>query len=439
MCITFAAIAAGLVGLAWAFYWAAAGGAAAGVWLAGTSLGQSMRLSVPLGAYYGKAIVNTLTLMLVVVMILSTLLTVAERKWAALLQDRIGANRIKVFGLFSLAGLPFFIADAVKFLTKEDFRPRKAETFLYNLAPLLAFAPILMLIAIVPVGPEVRVGEHLVSLQIATPDAGMLWVFAIASLAVYGTALGGWASNNKLALLGGVRASSQMLSYEVSLGLSLVGCMMAYGTLRLDEMAAGQGKLLWGSIPAMGFLLQPLGFITFFVSAFAETKRAPFDMPEGESEIVGYYVEYSGMKFGMFMIGEFVEIAVLSAIVVAIFFGGWHPIVMEGWLKANLSPLAFASVCGAAFIAKMVFLCWLQLMIRWTFPRFRYDQVQRLCWKALLPLAILNIFVTGAAILLDPSLETLGLVGLGEIALVVLLTVAMGRKPAPAPAAHPAH
>jgi NADH-quinone oxidoreductase subunit H len=268
----------------------------------------------------------------------------------------------------------------------------------------------------------------------------MLWIFAIASLAVYGTSLAGWASNNKFALLGGIRASSQMISYEVSLGLSLVGTMMAYQSLRIEQMVEAQGQLLWGFLPALGVFLQPVALLIFFASAFAETKRAPFDLPEGESEIVGYFVEYPGMKFGMMFLAEFIEVVVLAAVTSAIFFGGWHPVLFEGWLRENLSPIWFASVCAGAFLAKVLLLCWLQLVIRWTLPRFRFDQIQHLCWKILLPVTLGNVFLTGALILIDPSLELLAVVGLVEIVAIVVVTAVVSRKgEAPAPAHAHAH
>jgi NADH-quinone oxidoreductase subunit H len=392
-----------------------------------------------LRAEYGIAVANLVTLILVVVMVPGSLLSVAERKWSALIQDRVGANRIKVFGN-PLGGLPFLVADAVKMLTKEAFQPAQATKFLFNLAPVLSFAPVLVLFAIVPVGPSVELVKIVpgaaaaianigVSLQLASPDAGLLYIFALSSLAVYGTSLAGWASNNKLALLGGVRATSQMISYEVSLGLSLVGTMIAYRTLRLEEMVMAQGQPVIGVIPALGLLLQPIGFLVFFTSAFAETKRAPFDLPEGESEIVGYFIEYSGMQFGLMFLAEFIEITILSGVVVAIFLGGWHPIFFEGWLESHLLPVWYAAVCAGAFIGKMIVLMWVQLLIRWVLPRFRFDQIQALCWKILLPTALANIFVTGAAVLVDPSLRLLAWIGLVEIVAMVAVTTAVARMP----------
>ena len=250
-----------LVLVAFGTYWAVAG-------LASVFAGLGWPPS------YGAAIVNILILMVVFAMTTGALLTVGERKWSAMIQNRIGPNRIRVFGS-ALGGLPFLLADALKMLTKENIQPSKRSRLLFDLAPIIAFAPALALFAVVPVGPEVELLGQRVALQVASIDAGLLYVFAVASIAVYGTALAGWASNNKFGMLGGVRASSQMISYEVSLGLSLVGAMMAYQTLRLEEMTIGQGQLLWGWLPALGVILQPVGMIVFFVSAFAETKRTP--------------------------------------------------------------------------------------------------------------------------------------------------------------------
>ena len=393
----------------------------------------------------GAGVVNVFTLLLLVVMVFSALLTLAERKWSAAMQDRIGPNRANL-GPLRLGGLFHFVADALKMLFKEDFTPAGADKWLFRLAPALAFIPVFCLFAVVPVAPPVELFGETVSLQIANPDFGVLYVFAFASLAVFGTALAGWASNNKLALLGGVRATSQMISYEVALGLSLVGAIAAFSaltpaggsSLRLEQMVESQSTWLWGGgggfdfgVPAWGILLQPLGFVLFFAAAFAETKRAPFDMPEGESEIVGYFVEYSGMRFGLFMISEFVEIVVLSGVIASVFFGGYHLPFGEAWLQGHLGDFWFAALQGSVFWLKVIVLAWLQLAIRWTFPRFRYDQVQKLGWRILLPAGLFNVFATAALVLLDPSLRLLALFGLAQIALLVYL-VGSGGKPAQA-------
>jgi NADH-quinone oxidoreductase subunit H len=395
---------------------------------------------------------NIIFLMLLFVMVIATLLTLAERKWSALMQDRIGPNRARIAlpGLknMSLAGLPFVAADSLKMLTKEAFRPENANKFLFNLGPLLAFGPVFALFAIVPAGPSVQVFGQSVDMVVATPDFGLLFLFAIASLAVYGTALAGWASNNKFALLGGVRASSQMISYEVALGLSLVGIMLAFSSVQLPTiigqlaaesggLSSGQARYLWQwtggaagegfdfGLPTWGIILQPLGFIGFFAAAFAETKRAPFDVPEGESEIIGYFVEYSGMQFGLFMISEFVEVVVLSGVVAALFFGGYHLPFGGEWVASHLRdyPLVYATLMGTIFWIKVLLLCFLQLLIRWTFPRFRYDQIQTLGWKMLLPVGLANVFISGALVLWDPSLRYLALFGLFEIGVLLALTL----------------
>jgi NADH-quinone oxidoreductase subunit H len=417
-------------------------------------------------------IVVILSLMLGVVMIIATLLTLAERKWSAMMQDRIGPNRARIGDLpivgklpvigpilqkLPLAGLPHVLTDVFKMLTKEAFQPGGANAILFKLAPMLAFAPAFALFAVVPAGPNLTLFGKDIVMSPTNPDFGLLYMFAIASLAVYGTSLAGWSSNNKFALLGGVRASSQMISYEVALGLSLVGMMMAFSTVKMagpTGMAQMQETMLWSTklgplevgLQSWGFMLQPLGFLLFFAAAFAETKRAPFDTPEGESEIVGYFIEYSGMQFGMFMISEFVEVVVLSGVLVAIFFGGWSvPFVstqsiidalprIENW--PNLTTALIGGFFGLVFWVKVVLLCYLQLAIRWTFPRFRYDQVQTLGWKILLPIGLANVFVSGALILWDPSLRSLALFGLVELGVMLFLTLTPTRQQRTAAQAH---
>ncbi|MDQ3264649.1 MAG: NADH-quinone oxidoreductase subunit H [Myxococcota bacterium] len=410
-------------------------GALFGVSFAGYGLGY---LAESLGQeHLGFAgmgrLANMLILMLVFVMVIATFLTLAERKWSAMMQDRVGPNRARFGGLNTpLAGIPHIITDVLKMLTKEDFRPAVANKGLFNLAPMLAFAPVFALFAVVPAGPTVFKNNVQVDMVVATPDFGILYLFAIASLAVYGTALAGWASNNKFALLGGVRAASQMVSYEVALGLSVVGLMIAFSSVQMPALALGQQAYLWRlegnfdlGIQAWGILLQPLGFLVFFAASFAEAKRAPFDAPEGESEIIGYFVEYSGMKFGMFMISEFVEVVVLAGVLVVLFFGGWAAPVGNEWLHAQLaaSPLLLGAIFSTIFWVKVLALIWVQLLIRWTFPRFRYDQIQTLGWKILLPAGLVNLFVTGAVILWDPSLRWLAVLGGVMIATLIALTV----------------
>lgn len=360
-------------------------------------------------------------LVLFMVLNLAGVLGWVERKGSALIQNRIGANRASVFGFAGLGLVNTLIADPLKFLTKEDFIPPAGDRFLHTLAPCLALFPALVTFAVIPFGDVLFIGERVINLQVANLNVGILYVFAMASLGVYGLVIGAWASNNKFALLGGVRGSAQMISYEVALGLSVIGILMVYGTLDLQEIARGQGTLLrdWlpegagflraavGWLPAWGIFLQPVAFLLFFTAAVAETKRIPFDLPEAESELVaGSHVEYSGGKFLMFFAGEFAEIVTAAALVTTLFFGGWQvPYLMRDgfyfpWGGSILLPhLAVVLLQVGAFTLKVVFFCWLQILLRWSVPRFRYDQVMRLGWKMLLPVALVNIMITALVIL----------------------------------------
>jgi NADH-quinone oxidoreductase subunit H len=359
-------------------------------------------------------------LVLLMVLNLAGVLGWIERKGSALIQDRIGANRASVLGFAGMGLVNTLIADPIKFLTKEDFVPPAGDKFLHTLAPCLALFPALVTFAVIPFGDVLIVGERVINLQVANINIGILYVFAFASLGVYGIVIGAWASNNKFSLLGGVRGSAQMISYEVAMGLSVIGVLMAYGTLELQEICRAQGSLIgdllpesWtgirvaiGWLPAWGIFLQPLAFLLFFVAAVAETKRLPFDLPEGESEIVaGYHVEYSGGKFLMFFAGEFAEVVTASALVTTLFFGGWQVPYLQrdgfhfpgvgAWF---LPHLAVVIMQVGAFSLKVVFFCWLQILLRWSVPRFRYDQVMRLGWKMLLPLALVNVLITALVI-----------------------------------------
>ncbi|MBI4523871.1 MAG: NADH-quinone oxidoreductase subunit NuoH [Deltaproteobacteria bacterium] len=335
-----------------------------------------------------------------------------ERKGSALIQDRIGANRASVLGFAGLGLINTMIADPIKFLTKEDFIPPRGDRLLHTLAPCLALFPALVTFAVIPFGDVLIVGERVINLQVANLNVGILYIFAMASLSVYGIVVGAWASNNKFSLLGGVRGAAQMVSYETAMALSVIGILMVYGSLDLQEIARAQGALLFGWIPGWGIFLQPVAFLIFFTAAVAETKRIPFDLPEGESEIVaGYHVEYSGGKFLMFFAGEFAEIVTAAALTTTLFFGGWQvPFLMrEGfqfpWGGALPLPhLAVVALQVGSFAFKVVFFCWLQILVRWTLPRFRYDQVMRLGWKMLLPLALLNVVVTAILIVISQDL-----------------------------------
>src|SRR6267142_1794185 len=373
----------------------------------------------------GEGVGNIVALILVLIMVTATLLTMAERKWSALMQDRVGPNRARlpIPGLSErpLKGIPHILADVLKMLFKEDFIPEGAtrNKFLFNLAPLLAFAPAFCLFAVVPVGPEVTFLGKRIALQVARVDWGILYVFALASLAVFGTALAGWTSNNKLALLGGLRASAQLVSYEVTLGLTLVGTFIVFGWL-----------------PGWGALFQPLGMLLFLVAAMAEIKRAPFDTPEGESEIIGYFLEYSGLKSGLFLIAEFAEVVVVAGIVTAIFLGGYHIPWCEPQLARALGIPGLAIVQVFTFLVKMLLLIWVQMLARWAFPRFRFDQIMRLGWKMMLPVSLANVVLT-AGVWLWAGREGVAWMGILEwAALLGFIALSAGAKESAEPGSH---
>jgi NADH-quinone oxidoreductase subunit H len=360
-------------------------------------------------------------LVLFMVLNLAGVLGWIERKGSALIQDRIGANRASIFGFAGMGLINTLVADPLKFLTKEDFIPPAGDRFLHTLAPCLALFPALVTFAVIPFGDVLQIGERVINLQVANLNIGILYIFAMTSLGVYGLIIGAWASNNKFSLLGGVRGSAQMISYEVALGLSVIGILMVYGTLDLQEIARGQGafirdllpesagflRALVGWLPAWGIFLQPLAFLLFFTAAVAETRRIPFDLPEAESELVaGSHVEYSGGKFLMFFAAEFAEIVTVAALLTTLFFGGWQvPYLMRDgfyfpWGGTVPMPhLAVVMLQVGAFTFKVIFFCWLQILLRWSVPRFRYDQVMRLGWKMLLPAALVNVMITAFIIL----------------------------------------
>jgi NADH-quinone oxidoreductase subunit H len=353
---------------------------------------------------------------LVVFMVLNLagILGWVERKGSALIQDRVGANRASIFGFAGMGLVNTLIADPIKFLTKEDFIPVHGDRLLHTLAPCLALFPALVTFAVIPFGDVLIVGDREINLQVANLNIGILYIFGMASLSVYGIVIGAWASNNKFSLLGGVRGAAQMVSYEIAMGLSVIGVLMVYGTLEPQAMVRAQGELLWGWLPAWGVIRQPLAFLLFFTAAVAETKRLPFDAPEGESEIVaGYHVEYSGGKFLMFFAGEFAEVVTAAGLVTTLFFGGWQvPYLLRDGFHFPwggtllLAPLAVTILQVAAFTIKVVFFCWLQIMLRWSLPRFRYDQVMRLGWKMLLPAALVNVVLTAVWIVIRERSST---------------------------------
>ena len=375
-----------------------------------------------------EEIIKTLFIFLVAVAGLTPILTWIERKQSAVMQDRIGANRADVAGI-TILGLFHPIADVIKLLTKEDVVPQGANRALHMLAPVIAAVPAMIGYAVIPFGGVYLFGETAISLVVADPDWGMLYIFAIAGIATYGTIIAGWSSNNNWSLLGSLRASAQMISYEVTMGLSLVGIFMVFQTLKLTDMAIAQDttlrvfgfvEVLFGlslpgwldlvRVPAWGIVYQPLAFVLFLTCIMAENKRPPFDLPEGESEIIaGYHLEYSGMRFGLFFMSEFIQIIVIAGLMATLFLGGWSiPYLSQQTIIAALTPLfgeglatvACMALHFASFMVKVVAMIWLQMQLRWTLPRFRYDQVMDLCWKIMLPLSIANILVTGLVMLI---------------------------------------
>jgi NADH-quinone oxidoreductase subunit H len=368
-----------------------------------------------------------------------------------------------------LGGMLHALADGAKMAFKEDFIPPNADRLLHSLGPLIALFPAFVVFAVIPFGDTVcihpdtsghfwadlfnaRIGdvgngyspyvarygicsEGAVPLQVANLNVGILYMFALAGTGIIGAAIAGWSSDNKFSLLGGLRASSQMVSYEVAMGLSLVGAFMTYGSVRFDDMVRWQSENAWG------IFVQPFAFFLFLAASIAENKRVPFDAPEGESEIVaGYYLEYSGFKFGMFMFGEYIELAISSAVLVTVFFGGYAlPFLHRDGITLELGNTVYYHLALShrlvialgvvAFFAKTWITCWAQLFIRWTIPRFRYDQIMKLGWRFLLPSALVNIVGTGVLLLLIDAAgaalgHTLAVLADGTQGLVLLLSVA---------------
>ncbi len=354
-------------------------------------------------------------LVLVMVLQLSLFLLWLERKGSALIQNRVGANRANIFGgllPFNLGILNTAVADPLKLFSKEDFRPESADRVVHSVAPFMALFPAMIAFAAIPFGDTLTIGTRVVNLQAVSLDVGLLYILATASMGVYGVVLAGWASNNRWALLGSVRGTAQMISYEVAMGLALVSCVLWWGTLDLQEIARAQGELLFGFLPAWGVFTQPLAFIIVLVAGMAETKRVPFDLPEAESELIaGYFTEYSGGKQAAFMLADFAEVVLVAGLVTALFFGGWQVpwLGSAGWNFPGLdviavSPLAVTLMQVTAFTFKVVFFCWLQFLVRWTVPRLRWDQLMNLGWKGMLPLALANLLVTAVIVLFKEGL-----------------------------------
>ncbi len=354
---------------------------------------------IDLGIAAAKAAVVTLA-----VLGLAGLLGWIERKGSALIQNRIGANRAAIFGFAGGGLINTLLADPIKFLAKEDVVPATADRWLHRLAPCINLFPALVTFAVIPFGDTLRIAGREIPLQVAQLNIGILYVLVMTSLGVYGVVLGGWASNNPWSLLGGLRGSAQMISYEIAMGLALISAILLYGTVDLQSMVRQQT----GGLLAWGVVYQPVAFLLLLTAGIAESKRVPFDLPESESELVaGYFTEYSGVKHLMFFMTDFVEVVIVSGLVTTLFFGGWQVpylgaegFIFPGGTAVGLPHLAVVTLQLLAFIVKVLFFCWFQIVIRWTLPRFRYDQLMRLGWKGLVPIGLANVMATATMLVL---------------------------------------
>ena len=316
--------------------------------------------------------------------------TWAERKVAAFLQDRIGPNRAGIFGLLQP------LADGLKLFSKEEITPKDSNKFLFILGPALAMIVACMTGAVIPWSTAFEIGDRVVVPQIADINIGFLYILGVLSLGVYGIMIGAWASNNKYSLMGGLRAASQIISYELPMGIVLITLLMMTGSLKLSDIVHYQQDNAWFII------LQPLGFIIFLVCSFAETNRTPFDLPEAENELVGcYHSEYSSMKMGFFLFAEYINMFISSVVISTLYFGGYDiPFVDDATLVNSLGVNGLAILNFLSLLGKACFFIFFYMWVRWTIPRFRYDQLMNLGWKKLLPLALINMLITGLVILL---------------------------------------
>ncbi len=330
------------------------------------------------------------SVILLISLVIAMYSTLIERKVAGFIQDRVGPNRAGIFGIFQP------LADGLKLFFKEEFMPGSADQFLYLLGPSLTMMIALLTSAVIPWGNSLSINGVEYSLQVADINVGVLYVFAILSIGVYGIMIGGWASNNKYALIGAVRAASQMISYELAMSMAIIAIVMMSGTLSLKDMVVQQQGMHWN------VFYQPLAFLIFLVCAFAECNRSPFDLPECETELIGgYHTEYSSMKLGFYLFAEYINMFISSAMIATLFFGGYDFPFMD---QLNLSHNVLTIIGSLVLFVKISFFIFFFMWVRWTLPRFRYDQLMRLGWKSLLPLAIVNILITGFVIMIKNHL-----------------------------------
>ncbi|SOD88137.1 NADH-quinone oxidoreductase subunit NuoH [Spirosoma fluviale] len=357
-----------------------------------------------------------------ITLLIATYSTYAERKVAAFLQDRLGPNRAGPWGLLQP------IADAGKMFFKEDFIPSQASKWLFILGPCLAMLTALMASAVIPFGDSIRFDNYSIPLQAIEINIGVLYIFGVVSLGVYGVMVGGWASNNKFSLLGAIRAASQNISYEIALGLSMIAILMMTGSLSVRAIVDQQASFFEWNI-----FTQPLGFVIFLTCAFAECNRTPFDLPECETELIGgYHTEYSSMKLGFYLFAEYINMFVSSAFISALYFGGFHyPFMNEvgNALEKSMGAITGHNIATAigfvVFFGKIFFFIFFFMWVRWTLPRFRYDQLMNLGWKTLIPLSILNVVITGAGLLYNFKYSTWAIV----IVMVLMVVVSGARAP----------
>ncbi|WP_432712335.1 NADH-quinone oxidoreductase subunit NuoH [Pedobacter sp.] len=314
--------------------------------------------------------------------------TYAERKVAAYLQDRLGPDRAGPFGMFQP------LADGLKMFMKEEIVPTNSSKWLFMVGPGLAMLTACIGTAVIPWGTDITIGDRVIPLQVTDINVGVLYIFGVVSLGVYGVMIGGWASNNKYSLLSAIRAASQNISYEIAMGLSIIALLLVTGTMSLREISDQQHGWHWN------VLYQPLGFLIFMICSFAETNRAPFDLPECETELIGgYHTEYSSMKLGFYLFAEYINMFVSSAVIATLYFGGYNYPGMD-WVMLHVGPVIGPLIGTAVFFIKIFAFIFFFMWVRWTIPRFRYDQLMHLGWKMLIPLAIANIIVTGVVIAL---------------------------------------
>jgi len=413
-----------------------------------------------------SVVVFNIVMALIVSLVFVPILVWMERRVAGFIQDRLGPNRCHIGGV-RLGGIVQSFADMLKLVFKEDYRPNAVkEKLLFRLSPVIVFVTAYLSFMVIPFADDLTINGETYMMQALPIEFGLLWVLAFAGLGVYGLMLGGWASNNKFSLLGGIRSAAQVISYEAVMGLSLISMLITYGSIHFGDMVRFQGELIWGLIPAWGIVIQPVAALLFIITAFAETNRAPFDIAEGESEIVGgFHTEYSAMGFGLFFVGEYIAMGAASALIITIFLGGYQipwlntitlkeniEIVMLAilvllpamsyffarWIKknnvwpdpddvrnretkwliigliginvaviltligllsfgisSNITNISVALIQVITFVFKLIMVNFFFILVRWTLVRFRYDQLQNLAWKVLLPIAIANVFITG--------------------------------------------